>query len=62
MFTKDTVLILGAGASCHLGYPTGYDLIQKIKATIDNGYWIIEGDETKFTEFREYKEFRDALE
>ena len=30
MFTKDTVIILGAGASCHYGYPTGEKLIDMI--------------------------------
>lgn len=30
MITKRTVLILGAGASSHLGYPIGRDLIDQI--------------------------------
>jgi hypothetical protein len=30
MFTEDTVIILGAGASCHYGYPTGEQLINNI--------------------------------
>ncbi|HPD83102.1 MAG: hypothetical protein R3D88_02685 [Alphaproteobacteria bacterium] len=40
MFDKETVFILGAGASWHYGYPTGYDLIEKIlnKADIIIGF------------------------
>ncbi len=34
MFEKNTVLILGAGASCDFGYPTGAGLIERIKETI----------------------------
>ena len=30
MIEKDTVFILGAGASCHYGYPTGESLIEQI--------------------------------
>jgi hypothetical protein len=30
MFDKETVLILGAGASCHYGYPTGEELVERI--------------------------------
>jgi hypothetical protein len=30
MFTKDTVFILGAGASWHYGYPTGEELVKKV--------------------------------
>jgi hypothetical protein len=30
MFTKPTVIILGAGASWHYGYPTGEDLVKKV--------------------------------
>ena len=30
MFTEKTVIILGAGASCHLGFPTGETLIENI--------------------------------
>jgi hypothetical protein len=30
LINKDTVFILGAGASCHYGYPTGEDLVAKI--------------------------------
>jgi hypothetical protein len=30
MFTKNTVFILGAGASWHYGYPTGEELVKKI--------------------------------
>jgi hypothetical protein len=30
MFRKDTVIILGAGASCDIGYPTGEQLIKDI--------------------------------
>jgi hypothetical protein len=37
MFTKNTVLVLGAGASCHYGYPTGDDLIGRILKTIETG-------------------------
>ncbi len=30
MFTEETVLILGAGASWHYGYPTGEDLVEDV--------------------------------
>jgi len=30
MFTKETVFILGAGASWHYGYPTGETLVKKV--------------------------------
>lgn len=30
MFKEKTVLILGAGASCHVGYPTGDELLKKM--------------------------------
>jgi hypothetical protein len=30
MFTKNTVFILGAGASWHYGYPTGEELVKKV--------------------------------
>lgn len=30
MFVKKTVFILGAGASCHYGYPTGNDLVRQV--------------------------------
>jgi hypothetical protein len=33
MFDNPTVFILGAGASCHYGYPTGEDLV---KSVVDN--------------------------
>jgi hypothetical protein len=33
MFNESTVFILGAGASCHYGYPSGETLIQKVKET-----------------------------
>ncbi|MBU4460126.1 MAG: hypothetical protein KJ579_06130, partial [Verrucomicrobia bacterium] len=32
MITRDTVLVLGAGASAHLGYPLGASLVQRILA------------------------------
>lgn len=31
MFTEDTVFILGAGASWHYGYPTGEELVKRVK-------------------------------
>lgn len=36
MFEVPTVLVLGAGASVHYGYPTGDKLIEDIKDTISN--------------------------
>ena len=30
MFTEPTVFILGAGASCHYGYPTGEELVRRL--------------------------------
>jgi hypothetical protein len=30
MIEKQTILLLGAGASCHLGFPLGEKLIQEI--------------------------------
>lgn len=41
MFSHDTLLILGAGASLNYGYPTGAELVKNI---IDN----IETDEIFF--------------
>jgi hypothetical protein len=35
MFKKNTVFILGAGASWHYGYPTGEDLVRGVKAKAD---------------------------
>ena len=37
MFTDKTIIILGAGASCHLGYPTGEELIDQIKNPTSSG-------------------------
>ena len=54
MFTKDTVLILGAGASCHLGYPTGDRLIEEIKSTINHGCLIYEDGQIRFTAYPLY--------
>lgn len=31
MFTEKTIIILGAGSSCHLKYPTGEELINQVK-------------------------------
>lgn len=36
MFKQQTVLILGAGASCHYGYPTGEQLILKVCKLADS--------------------------
>jgi hypothetical protein len=36
MINRPTVLILGAGASAHLGYPTGNILVEKILKALDN--------------------------
>lgn len=36
MFQQNTVFILGAGASWHYGYPTGYDLIEKVLNKANN--------------------------
>lgn len=49
MFNNKTVLLLGAGASCHLGYPTGYELIQKIKEDIQHGFI---GDPVKIVKYK----------
>jgi hypothetical protein len=40
MFINKTVLILGAGASWHYGYPTGEELVEKVreKARVFHGY------------------------
>ena len=35
MFKRNTVFVLGAGASCHYGYPTGQELVEKVAATAD---------------------------
>jgi hypothetical protein len=62
MFEQETVLVLGAGASCHYGYPTGDGLIDDIRATIfsdsfDDRY---EGEFTPF-EITECKELHELL-
>lgn len=36
MFTKQTVFVLGAGASWHYGYPTGEELVKKILQKMPN--------------------------
>lgn len=36
MFTDKTIIILGAGASCHLGYPTGEELVDQIKDPVSS--------------------------
>ncbi len=37
MFTEKTIIILGAGSSCHLGYPIGEELIRQIKNPESSG-------------------------
>ncbi len=37
MFTEKTLIILGAGSSCHLRYPTGEELINQIKDPNSSG-------------------------
>ncbi len=45
MFTKKTVLILGAGASCDYGYPTGAELVKNIIKSIQNVEYVNSYDE-----------------
>jgi hypothetical protein len=57
MITKPTVLILGAGASTHLGYPLGAGLIAEICKGISNGKYhhpeiIADYPKSKLDEFR----------
>lgn len=48
MFTEKTVLVLGAGASCHINYPSGNQLLERIIYTIKSGvYFYSMGQETK---------------
>jgi hypothetical protein len=65
MFTKNTVLVLGAGASCHYGYPTGDDLIGRILKTIETGKRSMgpfEGDHLEpLLKNPDYKSFHERL-
>lgn len=49
MFKEKTVLILGAGASCSFGYPTGMELIQEIKKSIKNDCILVPQDLSAYT-------------
>jgi hypothetical protein len=52
MITTRTVLILGAGSSCHLGYPLGRSLISQICKRIADHECPAEIPRDKLTEFR----------
>ncbi|MFN7901399.1 MAG: hypothetical protein ACK5O1_01010 [Holosporales bacterium] len=47
MFDKQTVLILGAGASCHYGYPTGEELVERIIERTKDVEYEVEKDVAK---------------
>lgn len=72
MFTEETVLVLGAGASVHYGYPTGDELITNIKQTItstefvDSTYGEPEGfylndQDSRYKELNHKLDFFDPL-
>jgi hypothetical protein len=42
MFTEPTVLILGAGASWHYGYPTGEEMLEWFER-FDGRFWESKG-------------------
>src|SRR5882672_4481138 len=67
MFSKNTVLVLGAGASCHYGYPTGERLIDKILYNIKQRNFSYKGigDDRKkplYDQQEHYKSLYDQLE
>lgn len=69
MFTKNTVLVLGAGASCHFGYPTGETLIDRIVKTIKKTHFLASATQSlplyqSHSDFKvlcDYLEFYDPL-
>jgi len=62
MFKKNTVLILGAGSSCHLGYPTGKQLIGRIIGAITGGFLMNEDEQELLSSCQNHKEFKQALD
>jgi hypothetical protein len=49
MFNRPTVLILGAGASCHFGYPTGQELVDGILSLMSQQAHPLEGKDRRRT-------------
>lgn len=63
MFTEETVIVLGAGASCHYGYPTGEELIDNIVQTIKTGHFIDQVQQKMaFSKMPECKSLQQTLE
>lgn len=54
MFTQPTVLILGAGASWHYGYPTGEDLVEMIVTKLEDWQGAIDSKEQRFSFDRDF--------
>jgi hypothetical protein len=50
MFSRPTVLILGAGASCHFGYPTGQQLVDGILSLMSQEDHPLKGKDRRRTE------------
>jgi hypothetical protein len=49
MFSRPTVLILGAGASCHFGYPTGQELVDSILSLMSQKDHLLKGKDRRRT-------------
>jgi len=65
MIRRKTVLILGAGASWHLGYPTGEELVRGIIRTIENSvvdHPQIPRLQQRLNEFAMMESFADMLD
>lgn len=61
MISTPTLLVLGAGASCEFGFPTGYELLQKVCAGLGSGMLLQRLVEMGYSEMQ-LREFRKALE
>jgi hypothetical protein len=62
MIKHNTVLVLGAGASCPYGFPSGRTLIDKITHSVgEQGSHLYERLVNRDFEHRSIKEFSNAL-
>lgn len=62
MFNEETVLILGAGASAHAGFPLGSQLIRNIEIALWNGTTIVNNKKERLYDHLLYRDFFDALD
>lgn len=64
MITKKTVLILGAGASCPYGLPTGFELLRRVVATLEHEEYELVQTLIRYgfaTDFSQLAHFRENL-